>query len=320
MAFNGLSSRAVIGMFFEALSQDTGGQVISALGGAPMQSDQASETYPWIGQVPQMREWKGGRQASGFLDQSITISNVHYEATIDIPARWARLDKTGQIQRRIAELAQRANAHWMKLLMEKLAAGESTACYDGQFFFDTDHSEGDSGTQDNDITTDISAVPGGESTDTPANPGPVQMRAAIMDAVTQMLAFKDDQGEYVNELARNFLVLVPTTLFVAGAQAIGQSHLGSGDTNYLAQGVLDGYSFEIATSPRLNAWTDRFPVFCTDGGQKPFILQEEQPLDLKAKAEGSEYEFDNDAWQFGVDTWRGLDFGDWKKACLVTMV
>ena len=36
--------------------------------------------------------------------------------------------------------------------------GEATVCYDGQYFFDTDHVEGDSGTQSNDLSVDISAL------------------------------------------------------------------------------------------------------------------------------------------------------------------
>ena len=46
----------------------------------------------------------------------------------------------------------------------------------------------------------------------------------------------------------------------------------------------------------------------------------EEKAALKAKAEGSAFEFDNDAWQFGIDAWRGAGFGYWQRACLVTMV
>ena len=47
--------------------------------------------------------------------------------------------------------------------------------------------------------------------------------------------------------------------------------------------------------------------------------QTEQEVELKAKAEGSEFEFDNDAWQYGVDAWRNVAYGYWQRACLVTM-
>ena len=124
-------------------------------------SDQASETYAWLGQSPAMREWIGGREAKGFRENGITIANKKYEATLEIPLDWMRRDKTGQIQVRIDEMAQRANAHWAKLLTALIEAGEAATlgtCYDGQYFFDTDHSEGDSGTQSNDISVDITTT------------------------------------------------------------------------------------------------------------------------------------------------------------------
>jgi phage major head subunit gpT-like protein len=71
-------------------------------------------------------------------------------------------------------------------------------------------------------------------------------------------------------------------------------------------------------NPRLT-WTDKFAVFRTDSPIKALIRQTEQDVELKAKAEGSEFEFDNDAWQFGIDAWRGVGYGYWQRACLVTM-
>ena len=67
-------------------------------------------------------------------------------------------------------------------------------------------------------------------------------------------------------------------------------------------------------------WTDSFAVFRTDSPIKAFIRQTEQEVELKAKAEGSEFEFDNDAWQFGIDAWRGVGYGYWQRACYVTMI
>ena len=68
----------------------------------------------------------------------------------------------------------------------------------------------------------------------------------------------------------------------------------------------------------MNAWTDKFVIFRTDGSVKPLIRQEEVAVAIKAKAEGSEYEFDNDAHQYGVDTWRNVGYGYWHRACLST--
>ena len=46
-----------------------------------------------------------------------------------------------------------------------------------------------------------------------------------------------------------------------------------------------------------------------------------EPVTVTIKA-GQEYEFefDNDAWQFGIDSWRNVGYGLWQRACYVTMV
>ena len=110
MGASTLSSRAIIGRFYQALEQDAGVSWVDPIS-MLFTSDQASETYAWLGQSPAMREWIGGRNAKGFRENGITIANKKYEATLEVPLDWMRRDKTGQIQVRIDEMAQRANAH-----------------------------------------------------------------------------------------------------------------------------------------------------------------------------------------------------------------
>ncbi len=83
--------------------------------------------------------------------------------------------------------------------------------------------------------------------------------------------------------------------------------------------LVAGLKVRVQMNPRLT-WTDKFGVFRTDSPIKAFIRQSEGGPELKAKAEGSEFEFDNDAWQFGIDAWRSVGYGYWQRACLVTMI
>ena len=309
-----LSSRAVIGRFYNTLEQDDGaswaGQVSNLF-----TSDQSSETYPWLGQVPRLREWIGGRQAKGFLQNGITIENKHYEATLEIAVRDMRRDKTGQLNVRVDEFAQGANSHWASLLSTLLINGESTACYDGQYFFDTDHSEGGSGTQSNDISVDISALATAAHGSTTA-PSVGEMAACIMQGIAQIVGFKDDRGEPMNENASTFLVIVPVSLYATAIAAVALPIVDNGNSNVLpANGK---WKIEVQANARLT-WTDRFAIFRTDAATKALIRQQETPVQLKVKAEGSEFEFDYDAHQYGIDTWRNVGYGMWQRACLVTM-
>lgn len=314
MGASTLTSRAIIGEFYRTLEQDTGAAWLDAVS-MLFTSDQDSEEYAWLGQSPAMREWVGGRHAKGFRENGLTIKNKHFEATIEVLLKELRRDKTGQVMVRIRELAQRTNSHWASLLSTLIINAESSVCYDGQYFFDTDHSEGDSGTQSNDISVDISALPASVHGAAASAPSVEEMQQAILAGVTQIHSFVDDQGEPMNEGAMDFVVMVPTGLGIVARNALALP-AGTGVTEQRAIDV----NVRPVVNPRLSTWTDKFVVFRADGGVKPFIRQQETEVDLKAKAEGSEYEFDNDAHQYGVDAWRNVGLGYWQHACLVTMV
>lgn len=313
-----LSSRAIMGMYFARLETDPGLAWLNAVSNL-FNSDQASETYNFLGQSPAMREWVGGRQAKGFSGQGLTIVNKHYEATIEVAKRDARRDKTSQIEARIQEFADRATTHWASLVSTAILAGTSTVCYDGQYYFDTDHVEGKSGTQSNSISVDISTLPATVHGAAATAPSVEEMQQAILQGITQILGFKDDQGEPMNENARTFMVMVaPSLYFTAVAATSGLATAAL--QNNLNPNILANLSVSVAMNTRVAAWTDKFAIFRADSPIKGLIRQNEQEVELKAKAEGSEFEFDNDAWQFGIDGWRGVGYGYWQRACLVTMV
>jgi phage major head subunit gpT-like protein len=315
-----LSSRAIMGMYFARLEASAGAAWVNAVSNL-FTSDQASETYAFLGQSPAMREWIGGRQAKGLSSNSIILPNRHFEATLEIAVRDARRDKTPQIRARVEELADRTVSHWGSLLSQLLLAGETTACYDGQFFFDTDHQEGDSPVQSNDIQFDISDAPtiaASGAKGTPTNPGVEILQGGILRGITQIMGLVDDRGEPMNEEATDFLVMVPTSMHLAAMAAMNPQATMAMQQNLNAN-LNPGMRISVVSNPRLS-WTDRFAVFRADSPIKALIRQSEQDVELKAKAEGSEFEFDNDAWQFGVDSWRNVTYGYWQRACLVTLV
>jgi hypothetical protein len=311
MGAQALSSRAIIGEFYATLDQDLGSSWIAGTSNL-FQSNQESETYKWLGMAPVMREWIGSRHAKGFRENGITIVNKTFEGTLEVLVDEIRRDKTGQVMVRVRELAQRTNAHWAKLLSELLIAGESTACYDGQFFFDTDHSEGDSGSQSNDITNDIT---------TTTAPTAGEMETSILKAVEAIMGFKDDQAEPMNESARAFTVMVPVPYMSSAAAAIGSEIIVDASTSrtnrILTIGSLGGFQISLAVNPRLT-WTTKLAVIRTDAETRALIRQEEEGVTVDAIAEGSELEFREKRHQYGVKAIRNVGYGYWQRACLVT--
>ncbi len=299
-----LTSRAIVGEIYNRLNAGDESWVLRYA--MKITSKQAIETYGWLGMVPMMREWIGGRDPKKLREFTWAIANKDYEGTLEILVSELRRDASGQLLIRIAEFARRALSHPAKLMTQKIVDGPSTACYDGQYFFDTDHSEGLSGSQDNDKT---SAAANGTT------PTTQEMRDAILGLIAAILSFKDDQGEPMNENARTFEVMVPIVYWAAALSAVGLPVLGGGEVNLLAN--LDGFTIRVVPNARL-PWTDKFAVFRTDGETKPFILQEEVPLNVSAIAEGSELEFTHKKHWYGIDWAGNLDFGFWQHAGLHT--
>lgn len=311
-----LSSRAVIGMYYAQLEQSAGAMWIGSVSNL-FNSDQAGETYPFLGQAPIMREWIGGRGAKGLAGNSVTILNKHYEATLPIPVKDLRRDKTGQIQARIQEFVDQDMRHWGRLLSDLILAAPSTACYDGQYFFDTDHSEGSSGSQSNDITVDISALPAASHGSTTA-PSVEEMQQAIMLGIAQVLSFKDNQGEPMNDNAREFLVMVPVSLWATATAATTPVLTASLAQNQNPNN-MEGMKIRVEMNPRLT-WTDSFAIFRTDSPIKGFIRQQETAPQLSVIDENSEHAFKNQEILIGIDSWRNADYGYWQRACYVTLV
>jgi len=310
MGAAGLGSRGIIGKFFAALQQYTGASWIDLVS-VLFDSDQESETYKWLGQSPVMREWIGGRHAKGFRENGITIINKLFEATLDVPIPWLKRDKTGQLMVRINEMAQRAVGHYGSLLSTLIQNGTGSAsglCYDDQYFFDVDHEEGDSGAQKNLLTkTEVAGL----QVVTPARPTITEAIAAILGVIAYMLGYKDDQAEPMNSEAKKFMVMTSITLWPYLVHAV----LGepSEESNVLKELKKQGFEVSVIGNPRLT-YTTQFACFRTDAPAKSLIRQEEEKLSVDAKAEGSDYAFDNDQFQYGIKANRNVGYGYWQYA------
>jgi phage major head subunit gpT-like protein len=300
----GLTSRAVVGRFYRRLEEYAQAAWWTRLA-MHFASNQEAETYRWLGMVPQVREWKGGRKIRPLRSQGLTIANKTWEATVRIDADEQRRDKTGQLMVRINELARRVATHPNKLLTTLIANGPTATCYDGQCFFDTDHNEGESGPQSNALSA---------AATTPTAPTDAEMYEAIVKGIAQLLALKDDQGEPMNESARAFLVMVPLSFLSATLVALAGQTVDA-PTNPLVGG--DPFSVQWVANPRL-AWTNRFVIFRTDGETRPFIFQEELPVQVQVLAEGSELEVNENQHQYGVKAIHEAGYGFWQDACLMT--
>ncbi|MDI3547894.1 MAG: hypothetical protein PWR10_1546 [Halanaerobiales bacterium] len=95
--------------------------------------------YKWLGSFPRLREWIGERQVKQLAAHDYAIKNKSFEATIEVDRDDIEDDQYGIYRPMIEEMGRAAKAHPDILVFEVLNKGFENFCYDGQYFFDTDH-------------------------------------------------------------------------------------------------------------------------------------------------------------------------------------
>jgi phage major head subunit gpT-like protein len=110
-------------------------------------SSTAEEKYAWLGMTTKYREWIGERQYQNLKQHDYAIKNKTFESTVAVPREAIEDDQFGVYAPLAAQMGMDAMLHPDELVFGLLAAGFSTVCYDGQYFFDVDHPVGPQGAE-----------------------------------------------------------------------------------------------------------------------------------------------------------------------------
>lgn len=120
-------------------------------------SSAASNTYGWLSDLPEIKEWIGERQLAVLSQQGYTIANKTWESSIRVKRENIEDDQIGQYSIISQGYGRKVGVFPDTLAFKLLSEGFSSLCFDGQNFFDTDHPMA-GGTYSNivgDIETDI---------------------------------------------------------------------------------------------------------------------------------------------------------------------
>ena len=280
-------------------------------------STRETEELAWLGQVPVMRRWIGGRKETTLNKYTLTVRNYPYETTLPISIDDLRRDKSGQIRQRIGDLGARAATQWNELLGTYIANGEgatSGLAYDGEWFFDTDHAE--SGTsQSNDLTaTEVPSANVG----TPSTLTTTEAANIITETIAYMMGMTDDQGEPVNQGSSSVLIVTTKPGHFAGIKtAISLNNLGTGSGNNNPLLAWSNYPIDVIYVPQRVTAADKLYFFfgSPEMGGAAFIRTVEQDVTTRMLDET----FKNRRLLFGVDAILGLAYGMWQRMALVTL-
>lgn len=98
-----------------------------------------SNTYGWLGKFPGMREWIGERVIKDMAAHGYQIINKPFESTVGVDRDDIEDDNVGIYSPLFTEMGRAAGVQPDEMTFGALKSGFTNACYDQQYFFDTDH-------------------------------------------------------------------------------------------------------------------------------------------------------------------------------------
>lgn len=260
----------------------------------PSTSDK--ESYGWMGANPAMRQWTDVRVHKALKAYDYTLTNLHYEGTIEVDRDTYEDDKYGLIAPRIRGLARRALRHMNERVIS--AMDDNGDAYDGNAMFHATRTIGKSAAIDNLVNGAYS----GSGT---------EIRAGMAAAMAAMALYQDDNGIPMG--------LVPDTIVCAPAMLLPiLSALlpGVAGTTRPEAGIFS--PSRIWASPWVDADTLDWYVLCTTAEVKPMILQlRKNPEFVALDSPTSDHVFKNNTFLYGVDDRFVVGYGDPRTAIRV---
>lgn len=249
--------------------------------------------YAWLATFPRMRKWLGDKVAKALAAFKYTIVNDDWEATIAVRRNDIEDDNLGIYGPQAQSAAFSAKQLPDEIIFDLVNLGFSSRCYDGQYFFDTDHP--------------VKGV-------SVSNHGTVALSCASQAAAkasygvarTAMKKLKDEDGRPLN-ITPNVL-LVPPALEDTANTLMNADRLEDGKPNPY-KGTAKVVSANWLTSD--TAWF----LLDTTKPLKPFIYQERKaPVFVQQTTMESDNVFNRAEYKFGAEARAAGGYGLWQLA------
>ena len=254
-------------------------------------SGSSQNDYTWLSRFPKMIKWLGSKTVKVLKAFTYTVINDDYEATVEVDRNDIEDDNLGIY----APMAKEAGFSSKQLPDELDAELKNDAftnlCYDGQYFYDTDHSVAGASVS-NKGTAALSAA---TKTLVAASYGAA--RLAIMN-------FKDDEGRPLG-LIPNILEVPPALEATAKLICNNQKLEDDKPNPYVG-------TAEVLVNPRLTSST-KWMLHVTNRPLKPFIYQERKsPAFVQQTNPDTEDVFMRKKFKFGAEARAAGGYGLWQ--------
>lgn len=274
----------------------------NALNAAPAQyseiamtvpSNTKAEDYGWLGDVPGMREWVGDKVVKSLSAYNYTITNKPFEATIAVSRDDLEDDITGKYAQAATNYGTSAAAWPDKLVFNLVNDGFTQPCYDGQYYFDTDH-----------------LVAGESVSNKGTAPLSVASQAAALagygTARTAMMSITNEEGDPL-DITPNVLLVHPALQDIANT-LMTTDRLEDGKPN-LYKGTA-----KVLVSARIKNPKSWF-LLDTTKSVKPFIFQQRKaPVFVSQTDMNNDDVFNRAEFKFGIEARGNAGFAFWQLA------
>lgn len=252
-----------------------------------------------MARLPKMRLWDGDRAYNNITEYTHEFEAKNYENSVKVRKEEILEDNLGIFTGVLENLGAQARKHPDDLIVTLLQNGNTGLCYDGQYFFDTDHPsvKGSTGTQQN-YWSSSKAL-------TVANVAAV--RAAMM-------AFLGDDGRPLG--VRPNCIVVPPALEHTARQIAKTKFMvnTAGDTPAAGAATMENPwvgVYEVIVMPELAGADTTWYLADTSHRASPIIVVENEGIISEFLGSGSEHTFKTREFLYGV-SWRGTaGYGAW---------
>lgn len=250
-------------------------------------------TYAWLSTFPRMKKWIGEKAVKALEAHGYSITNDDFEATVEVDRNDIEDDQLG-IYKPQAEMAGfSAKQLPDEIVFDLVNNGFAAKCYDGQYFFDTDHPVGK--TVVSNMSTAVLSVA-----------SQAAARAGYGAARTAMKKVKDEDGRPLN-ITPNIL-LVPPALEETGRTMLTTDRLEDGKPN-----PYKGTA-ELIVDARLTSDTAWF-LLDTTKPVKPLVYQERKaPVFVQQTDPQADDVFNRKKFKFGAEARVSGGYGFWQQA------
>jgi phage major head subunit gpT-like protein len=249
--------------------------------------------YAWLSKFPKMQKWIGDKNVKSLEAAKYSIKNDDWEATVEVDRNDIEDDNLG-IYGPQAQMAGDSAAQLPdEIVIALVNGGFTNLCFDGQYFFDTDH-----------------VVAGASVSNKSAVALSVATQAAAIASYgagrTAMRKFKDDEGRPLN--------CTPNVLLVGPAL----EHIGLAIVNNdrLTDGAANPYkgTAEVVVDARITSDTAWF-LLDTTKPIKPFIYQERKaPVFVEQTDPQADDVFNRKKFKYGAEARAAGGYGFWQLA------